>query len=152
MGAVPHESWGVPVGASQTVPQCEILPVVVVEEEVVVSVVSRAIDDSRQTAGNAVVAVVDRDGPDVDENIQHQIEYLVEREKEGVDVVRESLQEAIYWMKGMTGKGCGDLPYVVWFVKRLLGTREQRDFILTNTSTPTIRNEFNRINTVVFTL
>lgn len=109
-GTIPHQSWGVPVGASQTVPQCEILSVIVVEEQVVVSVVSRAVDDSRQTTGNTVVAIMDRNGPDVDKNIQHQVEYLVKGEKEGVDVVWESLQETIYWMKGMTGKGCRDLP------------------------------------------
>lgn len=69
---------------------------------------------------------MDRDGPDVDENVQGQVENLVEGEEEGVDVIWESLHEAVYWMKGMAGKGRGDLPYVVRFVKQLLGRREQR--------------------------
>lgn len=40
MGTLPHQSRWMPVGASQAVPQSEVLAVVVVEEEVVVSVVS----------------------------------------------------------------------------------------------------------------
>lgn len=99
-----------PVGASQAVPQSEVLAVIVVEEEVVVSVVSRAVDDIRQTSGDAVVAVVDRNSPDVDEDVQGQVENLVEGEEEGVDVVWESLHEAVDWMKGVAGKRRGDLP------------------------------------------
>lgn len=115
-----------PVRASQAVPQSEVLAVVVVEEEVVVSVVSWAIDDLCQTTGDTVVAIVDRNGPDVDENVQGQVEHLVEGEEEGVDVVRESLHETVDWMKGMAGEGGGDLPDVVWFVKQLLETGEQK--------------------------
>lgn len=69
---------------------------------------------------------MDRDGPDVDKDVQGQVEHLVEGEEERVDVVWESLHEAVYWMKGVAGKGRGDLPYVVWFMKQLLGTREKR--------------------------
>lgn len=125
MWALPHQPWWVPVGASQAVPQCEVLAVVVVKEEVVVSVVSWAVNDSCQSAGDTVVGVVDGDGPDVDENIQDQVEHFVEWEKEGVDVVWDSLHEAIYRMKGMTGKRRGDLPYVVWFVKKLFGAKKK---------------------------
>ncbi len=110
MGTLPHQSRRVPVGASQAVPQSEVLAVIVVEEEVVVSVVSWSVDDLRQTAGDTIVTIVDRDGPDVDENVQGQVEHLVEGEEEGVDVVWESLHEAVYWMKGVAGKGSGDLP------------------------------------------
>lgn len=110
VGAFPHQSRRVPVGASQTVPQCEVLAVVVVEEEVVVGVVSGAIDCAGQGSGDAVVAVVDRDGPDVDKHIEGQVEHLVEREQEGVDVVRQPLHEAVHWVKGVACKGSGDLP------------------------------------------
>lgn len=123
MGTFPHQSWRVPVGASQAVPQSEILTVVVVEEEVMVSVVSWAIDDARQSSGDTIVTVVDGDGPDVNENVKSQVEHLVEGEEERVDVVGHSLQEAVHWMKSMTGKGSGDLPDVVWFVKQLLGDK-----------------------------
>lgn len=112
------------VGASQAVPQCEVLAVVVVEEEVVVRVVRRAVDDARQHVWDPIVAVVNGDGPDVDENVQGQVEHLVEGEEERVDVVRESLQEAVDWMEGVAGKGSGDLPQVVWLVKQL--QRERR--------------------------
>lgn len=64
------------------------------------------------------------DGPDVDEDVQGQVEHLVEGEEEGVDVVRESLQEAVDWMEGVAGEGSGDLPHVVRFVKQL--QRERR--------------------------
>lgn len=109
-----------PVGAPQAVPQGEILTVVVVEEEVVVGVVGRAIDDADQSSGDAIVAVVDGDGPDVNENVKSQVEHLVEGEEEGVDVVGQSLQEAVHRMESVAGKGSGDLPDVVWFVKQLL--------------------------------
>lgn len=110
VGTFPHQSWRVPVGASQAVPQREILAVVVVEEEVVIGVVSGAIDDAGQASRDAVVAIVDGDGPDVDEHIEGQVEQLVEREKEGVDVVRQPLHEAVHWVKGVARKGSGDLP------------------------------------------
>lgn len=111
------------VGTSQAVPQSEVLAIIVVEEEVVVGVVSWAVDDTRQTVGDAIVTVVDRDGPDVDEDVECQIEHLVKGEEEGVDVVRESLHEAVDWVEGMAGEGSGDLPQVVGFVKQLLETR-----------------------------
>lgn len=111
------------VGTSQAVPQSEVLAVIVVEEEVVVGVVSWAIDDTRQAVRDAIVTVVDRDGPDVDEDVECQVEHLVKGEEEWVDVVRESLHEAVDWVEGVAGEGSGDLPQVVGFVKQLLETR-----------------------------
>lgn len=98
------------VGAPQAVPQSEVLAVVVVEEDVVVGVVGRAVDDAGQAAGDAVVAVVDGDGPDVDKNVKTQVEQLVQGEEEGVDVVREALHEAVDRVEGVAGEGRGDLP------------------------------------------
>lgn len=110
VGTLAHQSRWVPVGASHAVPQGEVLAVIVVEEEVVVGVVSGAVDETRQSVGDAIVTVVDGDGPNVDKNVQGQVKQLVEGEEEGIDVVRESLHEAVYWMKGMAGKWRWDLP------------------------------------------
>lgn len=68
--SLPHQGWRVAVGASDAVPQGEVLPVVVVEEEVVVCVVSWTVDDVFHQVGHAVVSVVDGDGPYVDEHVQ----------------------------------------------------------------------------------
>lgn len=54
-----HQGRWVPVRAPQTVPQCEVLAVVVLKEQVVVGVVGGAIDDTGQSGGHAVVAIVD---------------------------------------------------------------------------------------------
>lgn len=115
------ESRGESVRASDAVPQSEVLPVVVVEEEVVVGVVGRAVDGGLQEAGDAVVSIVDGHGPDVDEDVQPQVGHLVQGEEERVDVVGQALQEAIHRMEGMTGKGAGDLPGVVGLVEILQG-------------------------------
>lgn len=48
-----------PVRAPQTVPQCEVLAVVVLKEQVMVCVVGGAIDDTGQSGGHAVIAIVD---------------------------------------------------------------------------------------------
>lgn len=110
VGTFAHQGRRVPVGASHPVPQGEVLAVVVVEEEVVVGVVGGAVDDAGQSVGDAIVAVVDGDGPDVDEDVQGQVEQLVEGEEERVDVVRESLHEAVHWVEGVAGERRGDLP------------------------------------------
>lgn len=107
------------VGAAHAVPQREVLAVVVVEEEVVVGVVGRAVDDAGQRVGHAVVAVVDGDGPDVDKDVEGQVEHLVQREEEGVDVVGEPLQEAVHRVEGVAGEGRWDLPHVVGLVEHL---------------------------------
>lgn len=69
-----------------------------------------------------------RDSPDVDENIETQVQHLVEREEEGVDVVREPLQESVHWVEGVARKGSWDFPYVVRFVKEL-SKNEMEEFI-----------------------
>lgn len=111
-----------PVRAPQPVPEREVLAVVVVEEEVVVGVVGGAVDDAGQGGGDAVVAVVDGDGPDVDEDVEEQVQELVEGEEEGVEVVGEALQEAVQRVEGVAGEGGGDLPDVVRLVEQLVDT------------------------------
>lgn len=128
-GSLPHQGGRVSVGAAQSVPQREVLAVVVVEEEVVVGVMGRAVDDADQRAGHPVVAVVDGDGPDVDEDVEGQVEHLVQWEEEGEDVVGEPLHEAVHWVEGVAGKGRWDLPHVVGLVEELCGPGGQRSFI-----------------------
>lgn len=126
VGALAHQRRRVSVGATQAVPQREVLAVVVVEEEVVVGVVGRAVDDARQGVGDPVVPVVDGDGPDVDEDVEDQVEHLVQGEEEGVDVVGQPLQEAVHRVEGVAGEGRGDLPQVVRFVEHLRGRGSRR--------------------------
>lgn len=121
-----------PVRAPQTVPQREVLAVVVLKEEVVVGVVGGAVDDAGQSGRHAVVAVVDGNGPDVDKNIEEQVENLVEGEEEGVEVVREALQEAVHRVEGVAGEGGGDLPDVVWFMKQLMDTTNTNNTCFTS--------------------
>lgn len=115
------------VGAPQAVPQRKVLAVVVVEEKVVVGVMRRAIDETRHGTGDAVVAVVDGDGPDVDEDVEDQVQHLVEREEERVDVVGEPLHEAVHRVEGVAGEWRGDLPHVVWLVKELCSRQRQQN-------------------------
>lgn len=59
----------------------------------------------------------------------------MEGEEEGVEVVREALEEAVQWMEGVAGEGGGDLPYVVRFMKQLVDTSNTHVFIFTHTHT-----------------
>lgn len=121
VGAFAFKGSGALVGSTNLVPQGEVLPVVVVKVEVVVGVVGRAVDDVPQQSGDAIVAVVDGDGPDVDEDVEAQVGDFVQGEEEGVDVVGQALHEAIHGVEGMAGEGRCDLPEVVGFVEALWG-------------------------------
>lgn len=127
-GSLPHQGRRVSVGTAQTVPQRKVLAVVVVEEEVVVSVVGRAVDDAGQLVRHSVVAVVNGDGPDVDEDVEGQVEHLVQREEERVDVVWQPLHEAVHRVEGVAGKRRCDLPHVVGLVEQLPSPGGQRSF------------------------
>lgn len=76
-----------------------------------------AVDDG---AVGHVLAVVDEDGPDVDEDEQGDVGELLEREEEGEDVVGERLGEAVDRVEGVGGEGAGHDPLVVWFVQALV--------------------------------
>lgn len=121
MGAFALKGSGALVGSTNLVPEGEVLPVVVVKVEVVVGVVGRAVDDVPQQLGDAIVAVMDGDGPDVDEDVEAQVGDFVQGEEEGVDVVGQALHEAIHGVEGMAGEGRRDLPEVVGFVEALWG-------------------------------
>lgn len=80
-------------------------------------VTSGAIDD--RVVGK-VLAVVNEDGPDVDKYKEGKVCHLVEREKQGVEVVWERLGEAIDGVEGMAGVGSGHDPFVVRLVEALV--------------------------------
>lgn len=108
-----HHSRGVSVGASDAVPQGKVLSIVVVKEEVVVSVVGRTIDEFFQHFWDPVVPVMNGDSPYVDKDIEAQVEQLVQGEEERVDVVGQTLKETIHRVESVAGKGSRDLPDVV---------------------------------------
>lgn len=121
VGASALKGRGALVRTPNLVPEGEVLPVVVVEVQVVVGVVGRAVDDVPQQPRHAVIAVVDGDGPDVDEDVEAQVGDFVQGEQEGVDVVGQALHEAIHGVEGVAGEGRGDLPQVVGLVEALRG-------------------------------
>jgi len=61
----------------------------------VVRVMRGPVHKGFQDFRHAVVAVVNWDGPEVDKDEEREVERLVEREQEGVDVVGDALQEAV---------------------------------------------------------
>lgn len=125
MGAFALEGCGALVGAPNLVPEGEVLPIVVVKVQVVVSVVSRAVDDVLQEARDAVVTIVNGDGPDIDKDVEAQVGDFVQGEEEGVDVVGQALHEAIDRVEGVAGEGRRDLPQVVGLVEALPGKGTQ---------------------------
>lgn len=72
--------------------------------------VSRSVDDRLQQSGNTEVAVVDRYRPNVDGNVQRQIQNLMHWEQEDVYVIRRALQETVDGMECVTGERCCHLP------------------------------------------
>lgn len=62
-------------------------------------------------------------GPDIDQDVQTQVNHLVQWEDERVYVVRQTLKEAIHGVKSMTCKRSRDLPDVMRFMDVL---REKR--------------------------
>lgn len=57
--------------------------------------------------------------PDIDQDVQTQVNHLVQREDERIYVVRQTLKEAIHRVKSMTCKGSSDLPDVMWLMDAL---------------------------------
>jgi hypothetical protein len=108
---------GLPVAATQSVPQGGELTVIVVEVEMVHGVAGGAVDDG---GVGDVLAVVDEDGPDVDEDEQGDVGELLEGEDEGEDVVGEGLGEAVNGVEGVGGEGGRHDPFVVRFVQALV--------------------------------
>lgn len=111
---------GLAVGAANTVPECRVLTVVVVEVQMVDSVAGGAID---KDVVHDKVAVVDHDGPHVDKHEQKKVRNLMEWEDEGEDVVGYGLDETIQRVEGVRSKWRRDDPLVVRLVKTLVENR-----------------------------
>lgn len=105
--------------SSDAVPEGQVLPVVAGVEQVVVSVVRSAVDHRLERRRDAEIAVVDRDSPDVDHDVEPEVEQLVHREAEDVDVVGDGLEEAVDRVEGVAGEWRRDLPGVVRLVQRV---------------------------------
>ena len=106
--------------ASNSVPQRKILSVVVVVEQVVVSVVCCPVNDMLQNTRNTIVPVVNRYRPQIHKDKHDEVEDFVEGEYQRVDVVGEALEEAVDGVKRVAGVGGGDLPGVVALVDVLV--------------------------------
>lgn len=107
------------VRSADAVPQREVLPEIVVEEQVVDGMVGRSVDDGLERVGHDVVAVVDGRRPEVDDHVQAQVHELVQREQEHVQVVRSALQESVDRVESVARKWRRYLPLVVRLVKFL---------------------------------
>ena len=89
---------GLPVATTHAVPQRGKLTVVVVEVQVVHGMASGAVDNGRVVR---VLSVVDEHGPNVDKDEEGDVCELLEREKEGKDVVWQPLRVAVHGVEGM---------------------------------------------------
>jgi len=76
-----------------------------------------AIDDF---AVHGVLAVVDRDGPEVHKGEDANVCELLHGEEEGEDVVRDALCEAVEWMEGVGCEWRRDNPLMVRLVEVLV--------------------------------
>lgn len=113
MGPLSFKGWWALVGPPDFIPESEILAIVVIKVYVMVGVMSRAIDDMFQAIWDKISAIVNRDGPDVDEDVENQVSHLVQRKQERVDVIGNALHEAIYGVESMACEWRRDLPEVV---------------------------------------
>nr|POE65074.1 hypothetical protein CFP56_34742 [Quercus suber] len=104
---------GLAVAAADAIPQGGELAVVVVEVKVVHGVAGGAVDDGR--VGD-VLAVVDHDGPDLDEGEEGDVGELLQREDEGEEVVGHALRVAVERVEGVRGVRGGHDPFVVGLV------------------------------------
>lgn len=101
------------VAASESVPQCCVLTVIVVEVQVVHGVASSTVQD--WAVGN-VFAIVNEDGPELHKEEETEVGKLLEREDEGENVVWYRLHPAINGVECDGGIWCGHDPLVMWLV------------------------------------
>jgi hypothetical protein len=80
-------------------------------------VAGSAVDDGR--VGD-VLAVVDHDGPDLDESEERDVGELLQGEDEGEEVVGHGLREAVERVEGVGCEGRGHDPLVVRLVQALV--------------------------------
>lgn len=77
----------------------------------------RPINDALKNSGHSVVPIVNGHRPDVDKDVETQVDHFVQWEEEWVDVVWDTLHETIHWVKGMTCKWRRKLPNMVGLVQ-----------------------------------
>src|SRR6478735_10517592 len=108
---------------------CEVLAVVAGEEHVVESVVSRAVDELFEPMASNHVAVVDKDGPDLNADEEEHVKVLLhgaDVDKDTVDVSKRSIaaQKSLLTGKGGIGgtrrQGGKQWQPRVWELKLLL--------------------------------
>lgn len=89
-----------------------------------IGVMGRAIDNVFQEIRHAVIAIMNRDCPDIDSNVETQIGHFVQRKEERIDVIWNTLQEAIHRVEGVTCKWRSNLPAVMGLVQTLKNRTE----------------------------
>ena len=77
----------------------------------------RAIDDG---AVSHIFAIMDHDGPDLNECEERNVRELVEWEEEWEEVVGHALRVAVQRVEGVRSKWCWHDPFVVGFVQTLV--------------------------------
>lgn len=117
---VEHALIGLPVAATESVPEGGVLAVVVVEGQVMNGVASSAVDHRIVTHE---LAVVNQDGPKVDEHEQEDKGNLLEGKQEGEDVVRQTLSGTIEGVEGVGGKWSRHNPLVVRLMQAFIDER-----------------------------
>jgi hypothetical protein len=108
---------GLPVAATQTIPQGSELAVIKIEVEMMHGVASGTVDNG--IIGN-VFTIVNEHGPDVDEDEEGDVSKLLEGEDEGEHMVGQALSIAVQWMKGMRCIRCRHDPLMVGLVEVLV--------------------------------
>lgn len=108
---------GLSVTASKTIPQSRELSIVVIEVKVVHRVARSAVDD--WTVGD-IFAIMDHDGPEVDESKEDHIGVLLKRKNEGENMVGDTLGPAIQRMESVGREGTRHDPLVVGLVQLLV--------------------------------
>jgi len=101
------------VSPTKSVPDREVLTIVVDELGVVNRVMLCTIHDK---SVHDWVIVVNGDGPQIHQEEHDQVQILVNRKQEWIQVIRQSLQESIDGMESMTGVRSADHPAMVQFV------------------------------------
>lgn len=108
------------VGVEVAVSPGEVLAVVDGKVHVMQGVVGGAVDELFEPVAGDHVAVVDENGPHLDEDEEAQVEVLLGREDEDEDVVGQRLDVAVERVEGEGGPGRGHNPLVVRLVDVLV--------------------------------
>jgi len=102
------------IAPPQPIPKRRILSIIIIKVQMMHRVARRAINNR---GVSDVLAVVDEDGPDLDEEEEGQVCEFLQREDEGEDVVGNRLGPAVDGVEGDGGVGGRHDPFVVGFVQ-----------------------------------